>query len=79
MKAKLEFNLDNVDDNIAHYRCVKSLDMAITLFDIIYNLKKRCYNKCNDNEEMCKGIDIVFDSIFELIDDNGININELVI
>ena len=37
MKATLEFNLDDPDDRQAHLRCVKSLDMAIALFDIINN------------------------------------------
>ena len=34
MKAKLEFNLEDLDDVMAHLRCVKSLDMALTLFKI---------------------------------------------
>ena len=34
MKAKLEFDLEDVDDVVAHLRCVKSLDMALTLFKI---------------------------------------------
>jgi len=34
MKAKLEFDLEDLDDVISHLRCVKSLDMALTLFKI---------------------------------------------
>jgi len=34
MKAKLEFDLEDLDDVMAHLRCVKSLDMAKTLFKI---------------------------------------------
>jgi len=29
MKATLEFDLNDPDDRMAHFRCVKSLDMAI--------------------------------------------------
>jgi hypothetical protein len=34
MKAKLEFDLNDRDDQMAHLRCVKSLDMAIALWKI---------------------------------------------
>lgn len=34
MKAKLEFDLENVDDVMSHLRCVKSLDMALALWKI---------------------------------------------
>ena len=34
MKAKLEFDLEDIDDIMSHLRCVKSLDMALTLFKI---------------------------------------------
>ena len=42
MKAKLIFDLDNPDDRMAHMRATKSLDMAVVLFEIQTNLKKRC-------------------------------------
>ena len=32
MKAALSFNLDNSDDAMAHYRAIKSLDMALALW-----------------------------------------------
>jgi len=34
MNAKLEFDLEDVDDVMAHLRCVKSEDMALALFKI---------------------------------------------
>lgn len=34
MKAKLEFDLENIDDVMSHLRCVKSLDMALALWKI---------------------------------------------
>ena len=42
MKATLDFDLDNPDDRMAHMRAVKSLDMAIVLFELQTNLKKKC-------------------------------------
>ncbi len=40
MKATLEFDLTDPDDRMEHFRCVKSLDMAIVLFEILHNTKK---------------------------------------
>jgi len=37
MKATLEFDLDNPEDRMAHLRCVKSLEMACALFEIVNN------------------------------------------
>jgi hypothetical protein len=34
MTATLTFDLSNFEDQMAHYRCVKSLDMALCLFRI---------------------------------------------
>ena len=34
MKATIEFDLEDLDDVMAHVRCVKSLDMAQALFKI---------------------------------------------
>jgi hypothetical protein len=40
MKAILEFDLDDHDDKMAHLRCVKSLDLALFIWDILYQKKK---------------------------------------
>jgi hypothetical protein len=39
-KATLEFDLNDSDDMIAHLRAVKSLDMAMALWEIVHNTKK---------------------------------------
>jgi len=41
MKAVLEFDLTDTEDRMAHQRCVKATEMAIALFDIIFNLRNR--------------------------------------
>ncbi len=33
MKAVLEFNLEEEEDRMAHFRCVKSLDMALAMWE----------------------------------------------
>lgn len=41
MKAILKFDLNDIDDDRSHKRCVKSLDLALALWDIHYNLVER--------------------------------------
>ena len=40
MKAILEFDLDNQEDEIAHKRCIASLDMAIAIWNVVHNNKR---------------------------------------
>ena len=39
-KAKIEYDLNDRDDLFAHKRAVKSLDMALVLWEITHNTKK---------------------------------------
>ena len=39
MKAVLEFDMKDSEDNIEFNRCVKSLDMALALWDIFKEVK----------------------------------------
>jgi len=76
MKAKLKFNLEFPDERRAHMRCVKSTDMAIVLFDILYNAKKKIHHQ-NESEAFVEGIDSTLNYIRELCEDLNINIDEL--
>ena len=76
MKAKLKFNLEFPDERKAHMRCVKSTDMAIVLFDILYNAKKKIHHE-NESEAFLEGIDSTLNYIRELCEDRNINIDEL--
>ena len=53
-------------------RLTKSLDMAYVLFEITHNLPRRFENdgECDHSE--------VFDAIYEILDGNGINIDDLI-
>lgn len=83
MKAILEFDLNEQSDKYNHLRCIKSIDMAYVLFEISNNLKKKCESKINIEadetvqNDISTGIDIVFDKIYELMDEYKINIEEL--
>ena len=79
--ATLTFDLDNHDDRMAHLRCVKSLDMAIALFDITHNLKKKCDHICESMEadsDQFDGVYTTFQQIAFILEENGINMNELI-
>ena len=76
MKAKLKFNLEFPDERKAHMRCVKSTDMAIVLFDILYNAIKKIHHE-NESEAFLEGIDSTLNYIRELCEDRNINIDEL--
>jgi hypothetical protein len=81
MKATLEFDLDELDDRMAHLRCVKSTDMAIVLFEIMSNLRKRVEYELESLEadsDQFDGAYVVFRRIGELLDEHGIDIDELI-
>jgi siderophore synthetase component len=40
MKATLSFNLDLIDDEMDHRRCIKSLDMALFIFDFSNKMRR---------------------------------------
>ena len=82
MKATLSYNLNDPDDRMAHLRAVKSMDMASALFDITRNLRKKIQNRYEDidntNNDVFDGIDAVFDEIYNILEDNNIDIDELI-
>ena len=81
MKAILEFDLNDSEDRMSHMRCVKSTDMAIVLFELTHNLKKRLERRFEsqpqDRSEF-DGIDETFKEIQNLLYSHGINISELI-
>ena len=81
MKATLEFNLDNPDDKIDHMRCVKATDMAIVLFEITHNLQRKLESRFESQpqpRDEFDGIEETFSEIYKLMDEHGINLDELI-
>jgi hypothetical protein len=78
MKAKLEFDLDDFDDRMAHLRCVKSTDMAIVLSEMTSNARKRITMGSEYGEEYYKGVDDVFNKLRELMEENNLDMDELI-
>jgi len=80
MKAKLIFNLDNPDDVTQHLRAVKSLDLAIAIDDILQlrkKLERRFTYENNTNNDVFDGIQEYADEVCKILDERGINIDEL--
>ena len=74
MKAILEFNLDDADDIRSHDRCVKAEDMALILWEIQFNIRKRLENLQNGIDP----VEVFFDWFNEEMIDRGINIDNLI-
>ena len=73
MKAILEFNLTDPDDNVAHLRCIKSTDMAIALWQI--RMLRKELEWMEDNKELTT--ENVMSKIFDILDDHNVNTDEL--
>lgn len=75
MRATLSFNLDDLDDFIAHKRCIKSLDMALALWDFSGKLRHIV-----DTSEDGKWVDEddVWKAWNEIMEKYNLNLNELV-
>ena len=78
-KAKLEYDLNDLDDRMAHFRAVKSLDMSIVLFEFLYNSRKELRYRLEEKDMSAyDAIDMVFDKFRDLLDENNINVDELI-
>lgn len=80
MKATLRFDLDDPDDRMAHFRCVKSLDMALVLFEILHNTRKDMYNTIEGKNvtDPYEVLDLIMEKIWDDTKERGINMDELI-
>jgi hypothetical protein len=78
-KAKLEYDLNELDDVMAHKRAVKSLDMALALWEITHNTKKSL-EWSMEGKEMDKydTLEMVYEKIYEILDEHNIKIDDLI-
>jgi len=83
MKAKLIFDVP--EERKAFMAAAKATDMAIALWDIVYNLGKevsRHYDGMKDEEydqlTPMDGVQLYRERISEVLDENGINIDDYI-
>lgn len=83
-KAILEFDLSDLDDFMDHKRCVKALNMALVLWEFYHNSKKSLEYKIEDMMKKDKdftpydSIDVVYERFQELLEEQGVIIDDLV-
>jgi hypothetical protein len=76
MKATLTFNLDEAEDAIEHFRCIKSLDMALFIFEFASKLRE-----LTDTSEDGKYIDEahIWEKWKETMEECDLNLDRLLI
>ncbi len=83
--ATLTFDLTDIDDRVAHLRCTKSTDMALFIWNLVHNSKKtlkytvEARQMKDETFDAYDAIDLAFEKIYELLEEEGININDLII
>ena len=83
-KAILEYDLDNYDDRMAHKRAVKSTDLALALWEIEMNLRKKLERELeskelkNEDVEVYDVIDMCMENIINTIRDHNIDVEDLI-
>lgn len=77
MKAILEFNLPEEQKDFN--RCNKATDMAIVLFELVSNKKKRLENRVLEGGmDGYDTLELVFNEIGDLLDRYGLIIDDLI-
>ena len=79
-EASLKYDLNDTDDAMAHMRAVKSLDMALALWDITHNTKKGLEWSMEGKElDKYEVLDIVYEKIYEILEEHNIKMDDLII
>jgi hypothetical protein len=79
-EAILKYDLNDSDDSMAHMRAVKSLDMALALWDITHNTKKSIEWSLEGKElDKYDTLELVYERIYEILDEHNIKLDDLII
>lgn len=76
MKATLQFDLEDPDDRVSHLRCVKSLDLAHSIYSITSFLRQRLKIETLSIKER-KLYENVRNEFNNILVDNNINLEEI--
>jgi hypothetical protein len=79
-KATLTFDLDDRDDRIEFDRMMKSLDMAMALWELDMNGYRK-FTKYNERQDDAyqEGIEEVFEYIRGLLREHNIDVEQLIV
>ena len=79
MKGILEFDLDERFDVEAHKRAVKSLDLAMVLYDMDQYLRSQTkYAPDSMSQEVYDALQETRDKLHEIMSERSINLDELI-
>lgn len=77
-EGSIKFDLNDPDDIIAFKRYCKADDMAMMLFELLKNSKKTLeYSVENKDIDKYEAIELVFERIYELVEEYNISIDEI--
>jgi hypothetical protein len=82
MKAKLKFDLTDYDDRIEHERCLKATDMALVLWELTLNSRKKILNSVEEGtnfEDYEKGVMAVYKELYSLLEEHGVIPDKLIV
>ena len=78
-QAQLTFDLNDPDDNMAFMRASKSTDMALALWEFAYNTKKSIQRELKeDDDKSYELIDKVYERFWEIIQERGLKLDDLI-
>jgi hypothetical protein len=82
-KALLEFNLEDIDDQLAFKRATKSLDLTLALWDILQLRKKLEFHievniDENDPDAKWNTRDYILEEIGAIFENYNIDVEELI-
>ena len=80
-QATLTFDLNDSDDAMAHLRAVKSLDLALAIWDIVHNTKKSLEWSLESKEEISRYdvVDLVYDKIYAILEEHDVVIDKYIV
>jgi len=80
-KAILEFDLTDPDDAMEFERAVKATDMALVLWQLVFNTKKQIFNEIEFEkiESPYDAIDKLYERLYLELDDHGLNMDKLIV
>lgn len=79
MKAVLEFDMNEPDDVEAHKRCVQSLDLAISLWDIEQELRRVTkYAPDSMSQETYDELTKLREKFYEILTERNISLDSLI-
>jgi len=83
MIATFKFDMNDPEDMMDHKRMIKALDMALVLWELRTNAQKKIYDSLDYMQEdkpktAYEGVEMVFEMLYQLMDDHNINVDELI-